>query len=175
MMRDKHQKKARSERGVRVPRDEYEAAKYRDKEGYDAIPTLAFKCAIVDAASFVQGVTKVQLRGSVFIQGEFVRLKYTNEMMREDVVRVGMGAADLRYRPEYTQWYVALPVEFDADVISADQLYNLVQRAGFGVGVGEWRPQKNGQYGRFEVDPEGAKRSIHKSGAVGARRLRRVQ
>lgn len=164
MMRAKHQKRARSEREIRQPKVEYEAAKYKDANGDDAIPSLAFKCAIVDAASFIQGVTKVQIRGAVFIEGEFVKLQYTDELMREDVVRVGMGSADLRYRPEYRQWYAALPIQFDSDIISAEQLYNLVQRAGFAIGVGEWRPQKNGQYGRFEVDPNNGAGTTKRNG-----------
>ena len=28
----------------------------------------------------------------------------------------------------------------------------LVQRAGYGVGIGDWRPQRDGDKGRFEVD-----------------------
>ena len=30
----------------------------------------------------------------------------------------------------------------------------LVDRAGFGVGIGDWRPQRDGDKGRFELDTE---------------------
>jgi hypothetical protein len=71
--------------------------------------------------------------------------------MREDMVRVGMGTADIRYRPEFTEWSVKLPIKYNADAISLDQLVNLFTLAGFGVGVGEWRPERDGQYGMFHV------------------------
>jgi hypothetical protein len=42
----------------------------------------------------------------------------------------------------------------NASVLSADQITNLFNVAGFGVGIGEWRPQKNGSFGRLHVEVE---------------------
>jgi len=28
----------------------------------------------------------------------------------------------------------------------------LIDRAGLSVGIGEWRPEKGGEYGRFKID-----------------------
>ena len=41
-----------------------------------------------------------------------VRIHGTPEI-REDMVRVGMGAADLRYRGEFKEWSVILPIRFN--------------------------------------------------------------
>ena len=71
--------------------------------------------------------------------------------MREDVCRVGMGTADLRYRGQFDPWGVKVRVEINTAVISAEQVVNLFALAGFAVGVGEWRPERNGEYGRFRV------------------------
>lgn len=64
------------------------------------------------------------------------------------------GTADIRYRPEFKHWRVKLPIKYNADKISLEQLVNLFNLAGFGVGVGEWRPEKDGQYGMFHVVTE---------------------
>jgi hypothetical protein len=45
-------------------------------------------------------------------------------------------------------------IQFNANVISAEQIVNLLTLAGFGVGVGEWRPERNGSFGRFHVATE---------------------
>lgn len=71
--------------------------------------------------------------------------------MREDMVRVGMGSADLRYRGQVKDWEMAFIIKFNANKLSYEQVLNLVQYAGFSSGLGEWRPEKNGGYGTFEV------------------------
>ena len=149
-MRDKQQKKARGPRAPKDPQAEYEAARYLNENGKDCVPAIAFKKAIVDAASFSDDATKVLLRGSVFVPGEFIEIHYKEIARREDVVKIQMSS-DLRYRPEYKGWSMQLPVQYDASQISLEQLVNFVARAGFSIGIGEHRPQKNGQNGRFRV------------------------
>jgi hypothetical protein len=73
--------------------------------------------------------------------------------MREDVVRIGKGSTDLRYRAELLGWEADVKVKFNADVLSAEQVVNLLKISGFSVGLGEWRPQKSGEYGTFDVKP----------------------
>jgi len=71
--------------------------------------------------------------------------------MREDMVRVGMNRPDIRYRAEFWPWSCTFTVRFDRGVMSATQVVNLFNRAGFGVGLCEWRPQKDGDFGTFSV------------------------
>ena len=88
------------------------------------------------------------------IKGEFVTIKGPPPSMREDVARVGMGTADLRHRGEFDPWSATLTVKFNANVLSAAQVVNLFQTAGFAVGIGDWRPERDGIYGRFHVASE---------------------
>jgi len=67
-------------------------------------------------------------------------------------VRVGAGSTDMRYRPEFSEWSVNVIVEIDSDLLNEQDVVNLVNRAGFSIGVGEWRPEKGGEYGRFAFD-----------------------
>jgi hypothetical protein len=151
-MRDKQMGVARGPRDKKDPQADFESSKYKDAAGQDCFPSIAFKTAIVDAASFLsKDVTKVLLRGAVFILGDLVPIKYKECVMREDMVRVGMGTADIRYRAEYRDWSAILPIQFNSSVINAAQVASLLNHAGFAIGVGEWRPQKDGQFGRFEV------------------------
>jgi len=76
--------------------------------------------------------------------------------MREDVVRLANGNADLRYRAIYPNWRAKVPVVYNSRMLSRDQLLALIDAAGFGVGIGEWRPgapqSQSGQFGCFVVD-----------------------
>ena len=150
-MRLKQMKGAKMAKEAKNPEADFKGAKYLDAKGRDCVPALAFKNAIVSAARFADDMKMTILRGGVFVPGELLPLKFKECRMREDMVRVGMGTADLRYRPEYIDWSVDLPLEFNSAVLSAEQIMNLIKLAGFGVGICEWRPERDGQHGRFDI------------------------
>ena len=119
-------------------------------------PAIAFKAAAVTACTSIGAITKVAARQAFHVEGEYVEIKSPSPpSMREDVCRVGMGTADLRYRGEWAKWSVDLLVKFNAGIMSAEQVINLFETAGFAVGVGEWRPERDGPYGRFHVQRDG--------------------
>lgn len=153
-MLEKQMKKARASKAAKDPEQDYLDAFYRTTDGRPAFPVIAFKAAAVSAGGrFSDGLKMTELRGAFHIEGELVPID-GEPNMREDMVRVGMGTADIRYRPEFKSWRVTLPIRYNADAISLDQLVNIFNLAGFGVGVGEWRPEKDGQYGMFHVATE---------------------
>jgi hypothetical protein len=160
MMRDKQQagKKTR-ERELRKPAEEAMAATYRTENGDVGIPAMAFKSAILTAAHKDIGIEKTLVRKALFLicKDPGLVLAFTEcdePIVREDMVRVGMGAADLRYRPEFRNWKCVVELEIDAELLQDADVLALVGRAGFGVGLCEWRPEKGGEFGRFEIDPD---------------------
>ena len=44
-----------------------------------------------------------------------------------------------------------MTIRHNARALTAEQIVNLINTGGFAVGVGEWRPEKNGQFGLFHV------------------------
>lgn len=121
------------------------------KKAKFGFPAVGFKASAVNACSFVGGVTKVAARGMMHINQEFIEIQSGPPRMREDMVRVGMEKPDIRYRGGFPKWRAKLPITYNANVISAEQIANLFQLAGFAIGVGEWRPPKDGDFGRFHV------------------------
>jgi len=120
------------------------------------VPAGAIRNAIISAGRFADGIPMTRITGSVFFLDTLIPIEFDQCVMREDMVRVGgkgpgTGTADLRYRPEYQGWRCKLRVQFNANVISLEQLLNLIQLAGFSVGICEWRPEKKGQAGRFDI------------------------
>jgi hypothetical protein len=151
-------KRAQEARPAKDPEQDYQDSLYRHPDGGWAFPAIAFKAAAVDACSHVSGITKVAARGAFHIIGQWVRIE-GEPAMREDMVRIGMGStADLRYRGEFDPWAATVPLQYNASLMSAEQIVHLFNIAGFGVGVGEWRPQRDGIYGRFRVESVGKAR-----------------
>ena len=151
MMLDKQMKKATGGKQAKDPEKDYQESLYHLESGGFGFPAVAFKAAAVDACSHIAGITKVAARGAFHIVGDMVRLEGAPSP-REDMVRVGMGTADIRYRGEFKTWAVELLIRHNASVLSAEQVVNMFNTAGFAVGVGEWRPQRDGSFGMFHVE-----------------------
>ncbi len=169
-MLDKQMKKAKGAKEAKDPRADFDASLYRLPDGGYGFPSVAFKGAAVTAGTSVAGITKVAARQAFHVLGEdadvegafdgcksrvnLVRIEGGPPSMREDMVRVGMGTADLRYRGEFVDWHAKILVRFNRNVLSEGQILNLLNTAGFAVGVGEWRPEKDGSNGMFHVATE---------------------
>lgn len=111
-----------------------------------------------NAAAYRSGWVKnqMELRGSYFLNtefGEMAEIKGSIPEIREDMVRIGMGSADLRYRGEFKNWYMDLVIEYNSGGnLTLDQIVNVINAGGYIVGIGEWRPEKDGTFGRYHVE-----------------------
>ena len=181
MMLNKQQKKASSAHETRRPMVDFaeslywltpkpdlggltdeEAKKLLDKvipQSKFGFPTIAFKSAALDAG-FQQGalapkagtgkLAKTTARGAFHTIGEFAVIEGI-PTPREDMVRIGQGTADLAYRAEFKTWSTELDIAYSRLTISVEQIVNLFMLGGFSVGVGDWRPAKDGSFGTFRV------------------------
>lgn len=120
-------------------------------------PVTAIKQAAISAA-YRMGWSKdkMSLRGAFFIDGtdgDMVEIHSDVPEMREDMVRVGMGTADIRYRGEFRNWYADLVIRYNTNgQHSLENIINIINAGGYICGIGEWRPEKDGQFGTFHVE-----------------------
>lgn len=154
-MLDKQMKKGKAGgKEAKDPEKDYFDSLYHLEGGKFGFPVVAFKAAAVRAAGQMEGVKMTNARAAFHVVGEYAVIEGTPEP-REDMVRVGMGTADIRYRGMFREWRTTLTIRYNESVLSLEQIISLFNLAGFGVGVGEWRPQRNGSYGMFHVATEG--------------------
>lgn len=155
-MLDKQMKKT-VKKEPKDPETQYENSKYLTDEGKPGFPADAFKKAMIRGAKQL-GLVMVDMRTGFFVHGEYctkedrdlVPIKGTYSP-REDMVRLNGGTADIRYRAQLTKWSAELEISYNANVVSFDQIVNMLNAAGYGVGIGEWRPERDGMFGRFQV------------------------
>lgn len=144
------------------PEQDFKDSLYVLEDGRYGFPLSGFKNAAVDACSFMDGMKKTNTRGAFHLIDEFgggLAVLEGTPRMRKDTVRVGMGTADIRYRGEFPKWKVNLLIKYNANAISPAQIVQLFNAAGFGIGVGDWRPQRDGSCGMFEVVSNGKEES----------------
>ena len=154
MIADKQKKKSKN-RPERNPEAEMNECLYKFNDGVrTGFPAVGFKAAMIRAGKMLEYTMK-DLQQIIFVvpdEGDFVEI-IGEYKLRTDMVRVGMGSADIRYRPEYKTWRAKLKVKFNSTQISAEQIAQLIDAAGFGCGIGEWRPEKSktGNYGTWQL------------------------
>lgn len=121
-------------------------------------PATAIKQAATAAAYRLDAIkNQTGMRGAFFIGSDergLVEIHGDKPTIREDMVKIGMGTADLRYRPQFSVWYIDLVIQYNAESsFSLENIVNALNAGGFVCGIGEWRPEKKGGglYGRFHV------------------------
>lgn len=160
-------KNAKQSKAARPPRnfdDDFQQARHFSEQGWDGIAAPAFRAAMIDACRTV-GLVMTKAKMSVFVIADgydrndgtpLVRIIGGEPERHEGLVRNDNGSADIRIRPMWRQWGADVTVEYDEDMITAESVVNLLDRAGRQVGVGEGRPfSKNsvGQgWGTFTVE-----------------------
>ena len=123
-------------------------------------PVTGIKQSIASGA-YRAGITKdkVSIFGAFYLEGstecsttDIAEVVADAPVMRQDMVRVGNGAADIRFRPEFERWEIPVMLKYNAKgQYSLEQLLNLINYGGFSVGIGEWRPEKKGQFGMYQL------------------------
>jgi hypothetical protein len=121
-------------------------------------PVTAFKQAAISAAYRMGWAKdKMSMRGAFFIDGDekqMIEIHSDTPVMREDMVKVGMGTADIRFRGEFRNWWADMTISYNANgQHTLEQIINIINAGGYVCGVGEWRPERDGQYGMFHVEP----------------------
>lgn len=152
---------AREKKAPKVPEDCYERARILNRKGEDCIRIDAIKKAMIRAATMADE-KMTEMRQAFYIvppdpeESLLLPIAYRERRMRRDNVRISGGTADLAYRPEFIDWRAEFTVEFFPGLLTDEKLLNLIQLAGWGVGIHEGRPEKSSalSWGRFELDVE---------------------
>jgi len=143
--------------------ENYEAAMHISTEGWCGQPAPAYRNALISACKIV-GFKMTHAKLSIFIEADgfdkddrtpLVRITKGEPHMSILPVRNATGVIDLRSRPMWDEWEVTLRIRWDSDQFSAEDIINLLSRAGTQVGIGDGRPDSRKSagmgWGLFEV------------------------
>jgi len=157
MATPKAAKKSKTDRPTRDYASDFLQAQHVSTAGWNGIPCPAFRAAMIDACRTV-GLVMTKAKMSVFVLPDgfdrdegtpLVRILSDSPPERtEMLVRNDNGSADIHIRPMWRDWGAEVAVEFDADMITAESVVNLLDRAGRQVGVGEGRPFSKNSVGQ---------------------------
>lgn len=134
-----------------------------DERGEAYIPPMAFKGAITNAAKMLD--MKIPGKGNAkynkhFVAGVMVTDTLPLGVKKDKVVKYSIscdpqgrkgGMGVIRHFPHYAKWSGTLRVHILDDTITKDIFEKVAREAGNFVGIGQFRPEKGGYFGRFEV------------------------
>ncbi len=165
-MLDKQMKKARAAKEAKDPQADFMASRYISTDGWDGVPASGVKGCLVNACRAVDGLPMTLAKRMMFVQSQgqtaaglgLVRV-YGEPEKHEAMVRIDNGGtADIRYRAMFRKWSIKLDIEFLSNVISPEQVLNLLELAGYVEGLCEHRPgspkSNTGDWGRFRIRRE---------------------
>ena len=120
-------------------------------------PVSGLKQAAISAAYRLGwSKDKASLRGAFFIESDkncMIEIKSDVPVIREDMVRIGMGTADIRYRGQFNNWYADITISYNANgQHDLAAIVNMLNAGGYVCGLGEWRVEKDGNFGMFHVE-----------------------
>lgn len=133
---------------------------YKDPDGNFVHPANAFPKAMLNAVKgkkFGKQFATTLIKGAVFVAEPWIPILDKNgkrakkyEIDRQPVV-IGK-ARILRCRPCWYDWRMKLPLEVDVAILSRSQVAEALSLAGRIIGIGDYRPENGGGYGRFRVE-----------------------
>jgi hypothetical protein len=137
--------------------EQAEFAAYRCPESHNLyFPATNLQRALVAGATYSKGKGRASLQKSaaacLMLSPErltFGVSKFTIDS-RPVVIPATKGRV-MRHRPKLENWALSFTLEFDDTLITPAQARRIVDDTGTRVGIGDFRPERKGPFGRFVV------------------------
>lgn len=136
------------------PEESAEKLTYRTKDGELYIPAEALKGSLIGAASYKKigkYAAKPIIAGGVIITPQKVGLGTKDYEIDLRTVVIQRSRV-VKARPTLENWKVQFTISYDESLIGNPEIIkSIFEEAGKRVGVLDFRPQKNGSFGMFEI------------------------
>ena len=129
------------------------------ENGEIEIPTAAIRRCLEDSAKKLKQGSQVR-EGLIVTKTTFHYDKSLGETLDElsknKEVQLTTPAVIQRNRllitrPHFKEWTCDIEIDAEDDLVDIDQLRHWFAIGGRRVGLGDWRPQKSGHFGRFQL------------------------
>lgn len=145
---------------VEIAKSEWRGGLYYSDSTGVYVPSANIRSCIVEGAKLSKLGKAIQ-RGTMILS-EKSPLEYAGPKTPEELWEAGdfydcrsvvvSGKRLMRYRPMFRTWALQIEITFDPSVIESRQILKSSQDAGMLIGLGDFRPNKGGAFGRFNVE-----------------------
>ena len=131
---------------------------YIDKEGRFFIPSEHFQQSFIKGGGMVKGKVgsstksmKQIVAGMFTIVEDEIPFRPFDEIDERTAVNKNVKARIVVYRPKWMEWTCSFTLIVDNDTITVKTIENIIESSGRYIGVGSYRPEHTGKFGRFEA------------------------
>jgi hypothetical protein len=147
-----------------TPREEAEKVTYRFPDGSLYHPGAAISRLLREAGSNhkIKGTrksVKFAVPSAVIVLDDAIALEMPGsgeaisdyEVDSRPVVIPSTKGRVMRHRPRLDKWAMTFHLEIDDDLLPVEFVHQLLEEGGRKLGIGDFRPEKGGPFGRFAV------------------------
>jgi hypothetical protein len=145
---------ARNETLKHDPYKEFLDSPYTLEKGPTLLVALSawFKRSLVNAALDVPGTSKAEIGRLCWVDDERIPLYGIPRVSMEIVHCSDINRTpDMRTRAILPQWACRISVGYTKPALNSTSIYNLLASAGITQGIGDWRVNRGGNKGQFEL------------------------
>ena len=131
---------------------------YRNQAGKCYFPAEHLRQAMINAGAFMKSKVgnarksmKNIVAAMVDVSPEEIQLSDYDQIDKRSAVNGNVKGRIITIRPKWSEWEINCKIEIDDNTLTKETIKDLLIYAGKYVGVGSYRPQHNGRFGRFEI------------------------
>lgn len=132
---------------------------YTDNDGQILLPSVYIKNSITESAKKFKipgqkGATYSKTVGSsVDVMPFYIKLKSDEkfEAFRISTVNPMTKGRMMVTRPKFNKWSAAFEIILNDSQVDVSVMNEILEQAGKYVGIGDWRPEKKGMFGKFMI------------------------
>lgn len=137
-----------------TPEEQAESKAYRDEHGILAYPCQNIMACLLEAARTFSEKEAAAVPHAVEVEGlsASFNAKAYNIDSRSVMLRVdGNRQRAMCYRPRIDNWRLTFILNIDHQQVKTVLVRQMLERAGKMVGLGDYRPQCKGPFGKFHI------------------------
>jgi hypothetical protein len=147
-----------------TPRDQAEKLCYRNKEGQLYAPSTQIRAMLIEAGSnhklkgsrkslkyAIAGALVIVEQELLILDPDTNQLVSNFEVDSRPVTIPATKGKVMKHRPRFDRWRLRFTLRVNTNIVDVATMAMLLGEGGELLGLGDWRPQRLGQYGMFFV------------------------
>lgn len=123
------------------------------------IPSDHFRMSMIEAGKMVKGKVGGSMKsmanvvaGLFTVTPEHIYIPKWQTFDKRSAVNRNIKGRVIVIRPRWNEWRAEFVLTVDEDSITSETIQSIIEKSGKYIGIGSYRPQNKGQFGRYQIE-----------------------